>query len=101
MGTKYFMPTDATGPRTNNFNVIRIIAAAMVIYGHMSSLMGLPVHGVYGQSVSTLAVKILFIVSGYLVMKSLMSDSHFGRYMLRRSFRIFPGLIGLSCSPFL
>ncbi len=95
VGTKYFMPTDATGPRTNNFNVIRIIAAAMVIYGHMSSLMGLPVHGVYGQSVSTLAVKILFIVSGYLVMKSLMSDSHFGRYMLRRSFRIFPGLIGV------
>ena len=95
VGTKYFMPTDATGPRTNSFNVIRIIAAAMVIYGHMSSLMGLPVHGVYGQSVSTLAVKILFIVSGYLVMKSLMSDSHFGRYMLRRSFRIFPGLIGV------
>lgn len=92
---KYFSPSKEVGARVNNFNIIRMIAAAMVIYGHMAHIMGLPVHTIYGQAVSTIAVKLLFILSGYLIMKSIMNDSHFGRYMLRRSFRIFPGLIGV------
>lgn len=92
---KYFSPSDEQGSRVNNFNIIRIIAAAMVIYGHMAHIMGLPVHCIYGQAVSSVAVKILFVISGYLIMKSLINDAHFGRYMLRRSFRIFPGLIGV------
>lgn len=92
---KYFSPSEEIGARVNNFNVIRMIAAAMVIYGHMAHIMGLPVHTIYGQAVSSIAVKMLFILSGYLIMKSLINDSHFGRYMLRRSFRIFPGLIGV------
>lgn len=81
--------------RINNFNIIRIIAAMMVIYGHMSHIMGVPVHTIYGQAVSTIAVKILFVISGYLITKSLINDGNFGRYMIRRSFRIFPGLIGV------
>ena len=95
IGEKYFSPQEALGDRVNNFNIIRIIAAAMVIYGHMSSIMGVYKHTVYDQAVSTLAVKILFVISGYLIMGSLMNDSHYGRYMIRRSFRIFPGLIGV------
>ena len=92
---KYFSPQDAVGQRINNFNIIRIVAAAMVIYGHMSSIMGVYKHTVYDQAVSSLAVKILFVISGYLIMVSLINDDHFGRYMVRRCFRIFPGLIGV------
>lgn len=92
---KYFSPRDEVGQRINNFNIIRIVAAAMVIYGHMSSIMGVYKHTVYDQAVSTLAVKILFVISGYLIMVSLRNDAHFGRYMVRRCFRIFPGLIGV------
>ncbi len=92
---KYFSPQEASGQRINNFNIIRIVAAAMVIYGHMSSVMGVYKHTIYDQAVSTLAVKILFVISGYLIMVSLRNDAHFGRYMVRRCFRIFPGLIGV------
>ena len=92
---KYFSPNQNIGPRVNNFNIIRFLAAAMVIYGHMAHIMGVAVPCIYGQAVSTIAVKILFVISGYLVMKSLMNDARFGRYMIRRSFRIFPGLIGV------
>jgi len=67
----------------------------MVIYGHMSAVMGYGAFSVLSQHVSTIAVKIFFIVSGYLITKSYLSDSHFGRYMIRRSFRIFPALIAL------
>lgn len=92
---KYFSPSENIGVRTNNFNIIRVIAASMVIYGHMSHIMGVPVYCLYGQAVSSLAVKILFVISGYLIMKSLMNDMNFFRYIIRRSFRIFPGLIGV------
>lgn len=92
---KYFSPTDAVNSRTNNFNILRLFAAFMVIYGHMCHIMGLPVYCIYGQAVSTIGVKILFVISGFLIAKSLLSDSHFGRYMIRRVFRIFPGLIGV------
>lgn len=93
--TQYFTPTDTISPKVNNFNIIRFFAAFMVIYGHMSSIMGYAAFPVFSQRVSTIAVKIFFIVSGYLITKSYLSDSHFGRYMIRRTFRIFPALIVL------
>ena len=92
---KYFTYSDDSGNRANNFNIIRIIAAAMVIYGHMSFIMGVPVQVLFGQAISSVGVKVLFVISGYLIMKSFDNDSNFGRYMIRRSFRIFPGLIGV------
>jgi len=93
--TQYFTPTDSTSPKVNNFNIIRFFAAFMVIYGHMSSIMGYAAFPLFSQRVSTIAVKIFFIVSGYLITKSYLSDSNFGRYMIRRTFRIFPALIVL------
>ena len=91
----YFTPTEEISPRTNNFNIIRFFAAFMVIYGHMSSIMGYDAFAILGQRVSTIGVKILFTFSGYLITKSYLSDTHFGRYMIRRSFRIFPAFIVL------
>lgn len=79
--------------RSNNFNIIRFVAAFMVIYGHMSSIMGMPAQTVFAQRVSTIGVKTIFVISGYLITKSFLSDSHYGRFMVRRSFRIFPPLI--------
>lgn len=89
-------PPDANNlTRANNFNIIRIIASIMVIYGHMSAIMGVTVFTVYNQAVSTIAVKIFFIISGYLITKSFMSDPNFLSYMVKRVFRIFPGLIAV------
>lgn len=85
------LPT--AGAKSNNFNIIRFIAAFMVIYGHMSSIMGMPAQTVLAQRSSTIGVKAIFTISGYLIAKSFLSDSHYGRFMTRRCLRIFPPLI--------
>lgn len=92
---QYFSPSQDDSPRNNNFNIIRFAAAFLVIYGHMSALMGSWAFTLFSQAVSTIAVKIFFVISGYLVTKSLLSDTNFGRYMIRRCFRLFPALIVL------
>ena len=83
--------------RKNNFNIIRFVAAMMVILGHMCHLMGVNVCLFLGQAVSTIGVKIFFLISGYLIAKSFLNDSNILRYSIRRIFRIIPGLIGVVC----
>ena len=92
---QYFSPAEIDSPKTNNFNILRFFAAFTVIYGHMSSIMGYAAFPLLSQRVSTIGVKIFFTVSGFLITKSFLSDPHFGRYMVRRCFRIFPALIVL------
>ncbi len=51
---------------------------------------------VYGQAVSTIGVKILFLLSGYFITISYLSDTgrhHVVKYSIKRVFRIFPALI--------
>ena len=77
----------------NNFNILRFMAAIMVMAGHMSYIDGsgnLPVF--WGQGVQTLGVKIFFLVGGYLISKSWLSDSNILRYSIKRIMRIFPAL---------
>jgi peptidoglycan/LPS O-acetylase OafA/YrhL len=88
-----FRNNDIPVNRCNNFNILRISAAIMVIYGHMSHLAGFPVFTVYGQAVSTIGVKIFFIISGYLITESFLRDESVIRYTIRRFFRIVPGLV--------
>ena len=79
--------------RHNNINFIRFVAASAVIYGHMAHIMGVPGPMLCGQSIASLAVKIFFAVSGFLITQSFLRDGHPFRYLIRRIFRIFPGLI--------
>lgn len=79
--------------RHNNINLIRFIAASAVIYGHMAHLLGVPVPLLCGEEISSLAVKVFFVLSGYLITQSYLRDDHPFRYLVRRVFRIFPGLI--------
>ena len=68
----------------------------MVIVGHAYVLLaqpGIPI--VFQVSVSTYAVEIFFALSGFLVVKSWVSDPHMGRFLLKRAIRIIPGLIGV------
>jgi peptidoglycan/LPS O-acetylase OafA/YrhL len=81
--------------RDNNFNLVRLFGAMLVIYGHSYALTGQAAPGFAATSVSTIGVKIFFSISGYLVSKSWLSDPHLGRFFLRRALRIFPALIGL------
>lgn len=80
--------------RDNNINLIRFVAASMVILGHMAHLTGAPsIPSVCGQEVSSLAVKVFFVLSGYLIAQSFLRDPHPFRYLVRRTFRIFPALV--------
>ena len=82
--------------RNNNFNILRFIAAVFVIIGHMYYITGSVPFVVYGQAVSTIGVKILFLLSGYFITISYLSDDrprHLIRYAVKRVFRIFPALI--------
>ena len=62
--------------KKNNFNIIRFLAAALVFAGHMGILMGggAPLMGSF--SLQEIGVSTLFIISGYLITKSWLSDPH-------------------------
>lgn len=47
----------------------------------------------FGQGLGAIAVKIFFVISGFLITKSYINDSNAFRYLVRRFFRIFPALI--------
>ena len=81
--------------RENNLNIIRFIAAVMVIYGHMFPIMGQYSYTIFNQAVSTIGVEIFFVISGYLITKSFLSDKSPVCYAIKRIFRIIPGLLAL------
>ena len=76
--------------RNNNFTIIRMIATIFVFAGHMGIILGgaPPLFGSLG--LHQLGVNILFIISGYLITKSWMSDPNPLRYTIRRFFRLWP-----------
>ncbi|MCX8134600.1 MAG: acyltransferase [Roseococcus sp.] len=82
-----------SGQRVNNLDVLRLIAAGMVVLGHSYILVGEVPHALLGHSVSTLAVLVFFALSGYLIARSWMNDPHPLRFALRRARRIWPALI--------
>lgn len=68
--------------REDNFAAIRIVAAVLVIFGHAFPLTGTVGPGYLGNPVSTLAVKVFFVISGYLISGSWLRDPNALRYML-------------------
>lgn len=83
----------------NNFDFIRLIAASMVIWGHAYPLLGEPgLPNFFRVSVSTYAVKLFFVLSGYLVVASWINDPNLKRFTLKRALRILPALIVVVCS---
>ncbi|MGU7811585.1 acyltransferase family protein [Burkholderia sp. AW49-1] len=77
----------------DNFDAIRLIAALVVLYGHAFPLTGSTLPALFGNQVATIAVKVFFVISGYLVIESWRRDPVVGRYLLRRILRILPGLV--------
>lgn len=79
--------------RENNFDAVRLIAAAAVIYGHAHPLTQSPEVVVMGNSVQALAVKVFFALSGFLVTTSWQRNPNPISYLQKRALRLFPGLI--------
>lgn len=98
---KQFVEEENPGVRTrrpahsDNFAFLRLIAAIAVIYGHAFPLTGHVAPGLMANGIQTIAVKIFFVISGYLITESWLRDPHPVRYALRRILRIFPALVVL------
>lgn len=78
--------------RENNFTVLRLIAALMVISGHMGYIVGSSIPTLFGRQIQSLGVYIFFLIGGYLITTSWMSDPHPLRYAVKRFMRIWPPL---------
>ena len=75
-----------------SFDLLRLIAATMVVFSHCRPLAGLPPLRVPGtEDFGSLGVSIFFVISGYLVTGSYRRDPK--AYLRNRILRIEPGLI--------
>lgn len=99
MSEKTLSSSDDVGHR-NNLTIMRLIAAIAVIWGHSFALtqrQGLqdPVAVFFGgqRYSGTIAVHIFFVISGFLVTRSMMTARSLFDFGLARILRIFPALI--------
>jgi len=77
----------------NSLDLLRLIAASLVLYSHQYALMGLPEPTFFGWTTfGGAGVTIFFFLSGMLVWSSWERDSDVKRFFVRRSLRIFPAL---------
>jgi peptidoglycan/LPS O-acetylase OafA/YrhL len=76
----------------NNFDFVRVVAALLVLYSHQYALFGLTEPMLGKQNFGTWGVLVFFSISGFLVSQSWRNDPHWGRFILKRLLRIWPGL---------
>ena len=80
--------------KDNNFDLLRLVFASMVVLFHMSILSQAPQLAWMGKYVSaTFAVQAFFFVSGFLVMMSCERSSSLKTYFSKRIRRIAPAYI--------
>jgi peptidoglycan/LPS O-acetylase OafA/YrhL len=78
----------------NAFDLLRLVAALMVVYSHSYVLYGMEEPLILNRwSFGAVGVWVFFSISGYLVSQSWHRDPDFWRFLLRRTLRLFPGLI--------
>lgn len=85
---------DSSG-RDNNFNLIRFLAAGLVIWAHAFGMPDPPqlpfMNRAFGLGPGTLGVDIFFILSGFLISKSL-DGKTLAEFIWARCMRIYPAL---------
>lgn len=79
--------------RKNNFGMVRLICAVMVIAGHMYGLTGQGAPMILWGPIHGFGVAGFFVIGGYLITKSWIRRPVFREYIVKRVFRIFPPLI--------
>ena len=83
------------GRSENNFDLLRLIAALMVLFGHSFDLTGTaePLNQLNEVGWGSVGVLIFFSISGFLVARSWDFDRHIGAFAAKRALRLLPGLI--------
>ena len=80
-------------PPKNSFDLLRLVAAALVLYSHQHALLGLAEPMLFNwTTLGGFGVAIFFFLSGFLVWSSWARDPDLKRFFIRRSLRIFPAL---------
>jgi len=90
--------SDYTISRNNNFNLIRFIAAVLVLFSHSFALvLGVadtePLVVLVGMTAGTIAVDVFFIASGFLITSSYVARNNLLTFFWARLLRIYPALI--------
>jgi len=85
------------GGRDNNFNLMRLGAAVLVLFSHSFALASgqpsdEPLRGILGVSLGTLSVDLFFVISGFLVTCSLLQRRNLRDFFAARFLRIYPAL---------
>lgn len=94
----YTLASVATG-RANNLNLLRFLAASLVIFSHSYALAWgkrpEPIYAHLGamETGGSLGVLVFFSISGYLITQSYAARHHLESFLLARVLRIYPGLI--------
>lgn len=88
---------DAWSGGRNHFNLIRLVAAWMVIWSHAWAITGTPgndpfAHLTLTRSAGAFAVDVFFVISGFLVAASFERHGWRG-FLLARVLRIYPALV--------
>lgn len=85
---------DVIGGRKNNFDLIRLGAALLVLLDHSGPITGNPhpYAARLGTSLGSVAITTFFVISGVLIAKSWLHDPSVSRFIAKRALRVVPGL---------
>lgn len=83
---------ECTSSRDNNFDLVRLGAAALVVISHSWSLTGRAEPALLGNTLGGLAVLIFFAISGFLIARSWDLDRRVYAYTVKRFLRLWPAL---------
>ena len=90
-------PHDNTEYYRNNFDLIRLFAAAQVAHFHIFYIMGVSVSDLHMKITGFLGlfpgVPVFFFISGFFISKSWERHPNLRHYAMNRLLRIYPGLI--------
>lgn len=88
---------DYSKGRDNNYNLLRFLAAVLVMWSHcfplLNSERGDWLTEKFNLSFGELAVDVFFVTSGFLITRSFVNGESNSQYLLNRLFRIYPALI--------
>lgn len=77
----------------NNFNILRLLFASLVVFSHAFALLGLEEPVIYGRTLGNLSVHAFFAISGYLICQSYVRSPELLSFLVKRFLRIVPGLV--------